>query len=81
MENTNLDTVLEEAADEVETFVPADNSSFAKNGLIVSGVIAGAVGLAILSKKVIVPGVKKLLSKRKNSEDVVDTDSDKDTEK
>lgn len=81
MENTNLDTVLEEVADEVETFVPADNSSFAKNGLIVSGVVAGAVGLAILGKKVIVPGVKKLLSKRKNSEDVVDIDSDKDTEK
>ena len=81
MENTNLDTVLEEAADEVETFVPADNSSFVKNGLIVSGVVVGAVGLAILGKKVIVPGVKKLLSKRKNSEDVVDIDSDEDTEK
>ena len=81
MENTNLDTVLEEAVDEVETFVPADNSSFVKNGLIVSGVVAGAVGLAKKKKKVIVPGVKKLLSKRKNSEDVVDTDSDKDTEK
>ena len=81
MENTNLDTVLEEAAEEVETFVPADNSSFVKNGLIVSGVVVGAVGLAILGKKVIIPGVKKLLSKRKNSEDVVDIDSDKDTEK
>lgn len=81
MENTNLDTVLEEVADEVETIVPADNSSFVKNGLIVSGVVAGVVGLAILGTKVIVPGVKKLLSKRKNSEDVVDTDSDKDTEK
>lgn len=81
MENTNLDTVLEEAAEEVETFVPADNSNFVKNGLIVSGVVAGAVGLVILGKKVIIPGVKKLLSKRKNSEDVVDIDSDKDTEK
>lgn len=81
MENTNLDTVLEEAVDEVETFVPADNSSFVKNGLIVSGVVVGAVGLAILGKKVIIPGVKKLLSKRKNSEDVVDIDSDEDTEK
>ena len=46
MENTNLDTVLEEVADEVETIVPADNSSFVKNGLIVSGVVAGVVGLA-----------------------------------
>ena len=80
MENTNLDTVLEEVADEVETIVPADNSSFVKNGLIVSGVVAGAVGLVILGKKVIIPGVKKLLSKHKNSEDVVDIDSDKDTE-